>query len=68
MKPIIVGSPNIVAEEEKRVMATRLEERISDVQKLTNTQLDIMSHSCKSKIKSTQMHPLDIDITNPTPK
>ena len=33
----------IMVEEDKRVMTTRLEERISDVLKLTNTQLDMMN-------------------------
>lgn len=38
-----------MAKEDKRLMAARLEERISDVQKLTKTQLDMMNQLMLTK-------------------
>lgn len=50
-----------MAEEDKRVMATRLEERISNMQKLTNTQMDFMNQLITTNKK---LNHKDVEIAN----
>lgn len=50
-----------MAEEPKRVMAIRLEERISDVHKLTNTQLDMINQII---LANKELNHKDVEITN----
>ena len=50
-----------MVEEEKRVMVTRLEERISYVQKITNTQLDMIN---QLMLVNQELNHRDVEIEN----
>lgn len=50
-----------MVEEDKRVMATRLKEMISDVKKLTNTQMDMVN---KLMIANQILNHKDVDVAN----
>ena len=56
-----VEEDKAMAKEDKRVIATRLEERISTMQKLTNTQLDMTSQLMLANQKLNQK---DMEIEN----
>ena len=48
-----------MTEEDKMIMATRLEERILEVQKLTNTQMDMMIPNQKLNQKDAEIRNLN---------
>lgn len=50
-----------MTKEDKRVMATRLEERISDVEKITNTKLDMMN---QLMLINQELNHKDVEIAN----